>query len=74
MDISIEYCVLWNYEPQAAGLAAALKKKYGISARMIKSGGGVFEVVKDGKLIFSKKATGRFPENKEIFKKIDGKA
>jgi len=41
---------------------------------MIKSGGGVFEVVKDGKLIFSKKATGRFPENKEIFKKIDGKA
>jgi selT/selW/selH-like putative selenoprotein len=43
------------------------KKKYGVSAELIESGGGVFEVRKDGKLIFSKKAIGRFPEEKEIF-------
>jgi selT/selW/selH-like putative selenoprotein len=31
---------------------------------------GVFEVVLDGKLIYSKKATGRFPENKEVLDQI----
>jgi selenoprotein W-related protein len=33
---------------------------------LIPSDGGVFEVVADGKLIFSKKAEGRFPEPSEI--------
>ena len=33
---------------------------------MIPSGGGVFEVVVDGRLIHSKKQTGRFPERGEI--------
>jgi selenoprotein W-related protein len=28
--------------------------------------GGVFEVKRGGKLLYSKKATGRFPENEEI--------
>ncbi len=37
---------------------------------MIKSGGGVFEVVADGKLIFSKKKEHRFPENQEILEKL----
>lgn len=33
---------------------------------LIPSGGGVFEVVADGELIHSKKATHRFPERGEI--------
>ena len=33
---------------------------------LIPSGGGVFEVTKDGELIFSKKAEGRFPDFEEI--------
>ncbi len=37
---------------------------------MVSSSGGVFEVAKDGKLIFSKKATGRFPQPEEIFAKL----
>jgi selenoprotein W-related protein len=37
---------------------------------LIDSGGGVFEVVADGNLIFSKKALGRFPEDEEVFKEI----
>jgi selT/selW/selH-like putative selenoprotein len=37
---------------------------------LIKSDGGVFEVVVDGKKIFSKKKTGRFPEHDEIFSAI----
>ena len=37
---------------------------------MIKSGGGVFEVVADEKLIFSKKKEHRFPEHREILEKL----
>lgn len=32
----------------------------------IESGGGVFEVTVDGKLVFSKKAEERFPEYQEV--------
>jgi len=32
----------------------------------------VFEVKSGGKLIFSKKATGRFPENHEILQALQG--
>ncbi len=35
--------------------------------KLIDGSGGVFEVKVDGKLIYSKKATGRFPENDEVF-------
>ena len=52
-------------------MAEALKNRYGIDVQLIKSGGGVFEVVKDGELIFSKKAIGRFPEHSEIFDRIE---
>jgi len=38
-----------------------------VDASLIESSGGVFEVQRDDELIFSKKATGRFPENEEIF-------
>lgn len=31
-----------------------------------KSGGGVFEITVDGRLAFSKKATGRFPTEQEV--------
>jgi selenoprotein W-related protein len=37
---------------------------------MIPSGGGVFEVVVDGKKVFSKKALGRFPEDGEVVRLI----
>jgi selT/selW/selH-like putative selenoprotein len=35
-----------------------------------KSGGGVFEVTVDGRLRFSKKATGRFPTEPELLATI----
>jgi selT/selW/selH-like putative selenoprotein len=31
-----------------------------------RSGGGVFEITVDGRLAFSKKATGRFPTDAEV--------
>lgn len=48
-------------------MKAALEKKFSsVDIELIESGGGVFEVVCDGKLIFSKKKLGRFPEHSEI--------
>ncbi|MBZ0113401.1 MAG: Rdx family protein [Thermoanaerobaculia bacterium] len=47
-------------------MAASLEEKLGIKAELIRSSGGVFEVRRDGKLIFSKKKLGRFPEFDEV--------
>ena len=33
---------------------------------LVKSGGGVFEITVDGRLAYSKKATGRFPTDEEV--------
>jgi selT/selW/selH-like putative selenoprotein len=51
-------------------LAAAVEKKYSIKPKLIKSGGGAFEVLVDGKKIFSKKDSGRFPTDQEILEAI----
>jgi selenoprotein W-related protein len=47
-----------------------VKKTRGIDATLIKGSGGQFEVVLDGKLIFSKKQQGRFPDHAEVIEKI----
>ncbi len=74
MKISIEYCNVWNYLPNAAGLANELLDKYGTdikSLTLIPSGSGVFEIEKDSDLIFSKKKLGRFPDDNEIINLIE---
>lgn len=38
---------------------------------MIPSGGGVFEVIKNGTLVFSKKQLDRFPDEGEIVNLIE---
>jgi len=49
-----------------------LKAKYnGAAIELISSGGGVFEVTLENKLIFSKKSLGRFPDDGEIDTLID---
>jgi len=35
-----------------------------------RSGGGVFEITVDGKLAYSKKATGRFPTDEEVLRTL----
>jgi selenoprotein W-related protein len=47
-------------------LAADIKRELKIETQLIKGSGGAFEVVVNGKLIYSKKETGRFPEHAEI--------
>jgi selenoprotein W-related protein len=43
-----------------------LKDAFGAEVELISSSGGVFEIVADGKLIFSKKSLQRFPEEGEV--------
>ena len=71
MNITIEYCVQWNYEPRALSLRDALNERFGYWAKLIESGGGVFEVTVNGDLIFSKKSLGRFPEHNEIIDLVE---
>jgi len=42
----------------------------GIESELIRSRGGVFEVEYGGKLVFSKKSMGRFPDPGEVVKLI----
>jgi selT/selW/selH-like putative selenoprotein len=41
-----------------------------VTIEFIKGSGGVFEVVQDGKLIFSKAEEGRFPQSSDILTKL----
>ena len=43
-----------------------MKRRLGIDAELIEGEKGVFDVVADGVLIFSKHSEGRFPEEQEI--------
>ena len=55
----------------AASLADKIKDRYGLEPELIPSGGGVFEVMVDGRLVFSKKQLNRFPAAEEIFASLD---
>jgi selT/selW/selH-like putative selenoprotein len=37
---------------------------------LTRSGGGVFEITVDGRLTYSKKATGAFPEDRQVLAAI----
>jgi selenoprotein W-related protein len=41
-----------------------------LQIELIRSSGGVFEVVADGHEVFSKKKSGRFPEHQEIVTRL----
>jgi selenoprotein W-related protein len=57
--------------PQATSLAAAISERFGIESELIKGKNGVFDVVVDGNLIFSKHKAGRFPQNDEILGNLE---
>ena len=45
-----------------------MKNNLGIESELVASGGGVFEIEYEGKLVFSKKSVGRFPDEGEVAK------
>ena len=70
MNIKIFYCVDWNYEPCAAGLAEEIKKAIGLDSDLVSGKRGDFEVAVDGKKVFSKQKLSRFPDHGEVLKII----
>jgi predicted Rdx family selenoprotein len=51
-------------------LAAVIKQATGVESELIRGGGGIFDVIVDGDMIFSKHASERFPESGEILSKL----
>jgi selT/selW/selH-like putative selenoprotein len=47
-------------------LAALLQDRIGVKVELVPGARGSFEVIAGGKLVFSKLATGRFPEPDEV--------
>lgn len=43
-----------------------LEERYGADVELVPGVAGVFEITVDGRLLFSKKQTGRFPTDEEI--------
>jgi len=67
MHVTIRYCVVWNYEPRASGLAAEVRQAYPeATVQILEGSGGVFEVAKDGVLVFSKRALRRHANPGEV--------
>ena len=52
--------------PRATSLAARIKEATGHEAELIRGDGGIFDVARDGTMLFSKHEVGRFPEEDEI--------
>jgi len=51
-------------------LAAELRSGLGVEPRLIEGSGGIFDVRVNGKLVYSKDETGRFPRPGEVLERI----
>ena len=51
-------------------MAAEIKESYAVDSELLSGERGDFEVVVDGKIVFSKKKLARFPESGEVTKII----
>ena len=47
-------------------MAAKIKESLGVEPRLIPEGRGIFDVVVDGNLVYSKFETGTFPDNDQL--------
>jgi len=51
-------------------LVEELREGLGVEAQMIEGSGGIFDVTVDGKLVYSKYETGRFPVPGEVLRLV----
>ena len=79
VDLEITYCQPCGHQPRAIDMVSQLLATYGmplnrkLSIALKPADKGVFDVVLDGKLIFSKNQAGRFPTLDEIKQQLDTK-
>jgi selT/selW/selH-like putative selenoprotein len=75
MKITIEYCIVSNYEPRAAGLAAEIRQRFPeAEVNLIPSRGGRFEVLRDGVPIYEKSRTNRHAQPGEVMGLLENKS
>ena len=53
-------------------MGAEIQEQTGVEPELIEGGGGIFDVVVDGDLVFSKKKVGRFPRPGELSDRLVG--
>jgi selT/selW/selH-like putative selenoprotein len=59
--------------PQASSVEAELRKALpDIEVELVGGHGGIFDVLADGRLVFSKRKEGRFPTGKEVLVALKG--
>ena len=79
MDLEITYCQPCGHQPRGIEMVNQLLASYGmplnkkLKVALKPSDSGIFDIVLDGKLIFSRKQAGRFPTIEEIKSQIDPK-
>ena len=47
-----------------------MNKAFGVEAKLVPGHNGIFDVIADDKLVFSKYETGRFPDPGEVVRKL----
>ena len=70
IEISIEYCEKWNYEPEfdrVSKIISSFNKNVNIIGNFTPPRTGSFEISIDDKLVFSKLSSGKFPSSSEIY-------
>ena len=68
MKIVINYCKMCGGQGEADAVAAEIKQYFDLDAELVDVSKGRFEVIVEGRTIFSKAQTGRFPLKGEIAK------
>ena len=69
MKIHIEFCERWNYHPEfdrVSKIISLITSEAVIDGNKKQPRTGSFEVAIDGKIVFSKFKTGKFPSESEI--------
>jgi selT/selW/selH-like putative selenoprotein len=51
-------------------LAAKLEARFATQATLIEGSGGIFDVTQDGALVYSKHATGKFPDEEALIAEL----
>lgn len=79
VELEITYCQPCGHQPRAIEIVNQLLATYGmplnkkLKLTLVPSDHGVFDVVLDGNLVFSRKKEGRFPTFEEIRSHIEPK-
>lgn len=73
-QVTIQFCMQWNYAPKAASFAEELFTHFRSQIEkmeLIPASKGAFEVTINGQTIYSKLDTGVFPDSDEIIKQME---